>query len=62
VKEVEAAAHVAATQSSLLGLPLDKVGVTVSYCVKYDVNAAVTVPIQLVTISGNGDYNKNNTQ
>jgi hypothetical protein len=26
VKEVEAAAHVAATQSSLLGLPLDKVG------------------------------------
>jgi len=62
VKEVEAAAKVAATQSTLLSLPLDKVGVTVSYGVKYDVNAAVSVPIQLVTISGNGDYNKNNTQ
>jgi hypothetical protein len=36
--------------------------VTVSYGVKYDVSAAATVPIQLVTISGNGDYNKNNTQ
>lgn len=62
VKEVQMAANAAQTQSKLLGIPLSKVGVSVSYGIKFDGNLAISVPIQLVTIGGNGDYNKNNTQ
>lgn len=62
IKEVEAAAALAAKQKELLGLPLDKIKVMVSYGIKYDGNVSVSFPFQLVTIGGNGDYNKNNTQ
>lgn len=62
VKEVQAAARAAQTQSKVLGMPLSKVSVAVSYGIKFDGNIAINVPVQLVTIGGNGDYNKNNTQ
>jgi NTP-dependent ternary system trypsin peptidase co-occuring protein len=62
VKEVAAAANAAQAQSTALGMPLSKVQITVSYGIKFDGNVAVSVPISLVTIGGNGDYNKNDTQ
>jgi hypothetical protein len=62
VKEVQAAARAAQTQSKLLGMPLNKVSIAVSYGIKFDGNVSISVPVQLVTIGGNGDYNKNNTQ
>jgi hypothetical protein len=62
VKAVAAAASAAQAQSALLGLPLNKVSVMVSYGIKFDGNVSINVPVQLVTIGGNGDYNKNNTQ
>jgi hypothetical protein len=62
VKEVAAAASAAQAQSTALGLPLSKVQIQVSYGIKFDGNVGVSVPISLVTIGGNGDYNKNNTQ
>lgn len=62
VKEVQAAAAAAQAQSTALGMPLSKVGVLVSYGIKFDGNVSINVPVQLVTIGGNGDYNKNNTQ
>jgi hypothetical protein len=62
VKEVQAAASAAQAQSTALGMPLSKVGVTVAYGIKFDGNVSLSVPVQLVTIGGNGDYNKNNTQ
>lgn len=62
VKEVQAAANAAQSQSKLLGIPLSNVSVAVSYGIKFDGNVAINVPVQLVTIGGNGDYNKNNTQ
>jgi hypothetical protein len=62
VKEVAAAASAAQAQSTALGMPLSKVGIQISYGIKFDGNVAVNVPISLVTIGGNGDYNKNNIQ
>jgi hypothetical protein len=62
VKEVQAASSSAQAQSTALGLPLSKVSITVAYGIKFDGNIALNVPIHLVTIGGNGDYNKNNTQ
>ena len=62
VKEIQAASLAARSQSTALGLPLSKVQLTVAYGIKFDGNAALNVPIELVTISGNGDYNKNNIQ
>jgi hypothetical protein len=62
VKDVQAAATAASGQSTALGKPLSEIDVTVSYGLKFDANAGVSVPIQLVTIGGNGDYNKNNVQ
>lgn len=62
VKEVQAAAAAAQAQSIALGMPLSKVTVLVSYGIKFDGNVSINVPVQLVTIGGNGDYNKNNTQ
>lgn len=62
VKEVAAAASAAQAQSTALGLPLTKVGIQIAYGIKFDGNVAVNVPISLVTIGGNGDYNKNNIQ
>jgi hypothetical protein len=62
VKEVQAAARAAQAQSTALGMPLSKVGITVSYGIKFDGNASLNVPVELVTAGGNGDYNKNNTQ
>lgn len=62
VKDVQAAARAAQTQSAVLGKPLSSVKITISYGVKKDVNASLSVPVQLVTIGGNGDYNKNNVQ
>jgi len=62
VKEVAAAANAAQAQSTALGMPLSKVQITVSYGIKFDGNVGVSVPISLVTIGGNGDYNKNDTQ
>jgi hypothetical protein len=62
VKEVAAAASAAQAQSTALGLPLSKVQIQVSYGIKFDGNVGASVPISLVTIGGNGDYNKNNTQ
>lgn len=62
VKEIGAASRAAQAQSAALSLPLSKVVVTVSYGIKFDGNVGINVPIQLVTIGGNGDYNKNNTQ
>jgi hypothetical protein len=62
VKEVEAAAHAAQSQSTALGMPLSMVTITVAYGIKFDGNIAINVPVELVTIGGNGDYNKNNTQ
>ena len=62
VKEVAAAASAAQAQSTALGMPLSKVQITVSYGIKFDGNVGVSVPISLVTIGGNGDYNRNNTQ
>jgi hypothetical protein len=62
VKEVQAAARAAKAQSTALGIPLSKVGIAVSYGIKFDGNVSINVPVQLVTIGGNGDYNKNNTQ
>jgi len=41
---------------------LSKVQIQVAYGIKFDANVGVTVPISLVTVGGNGDYNKNNTQ
>jgi len=62
VKEVAAAASAAQAQSTALGMPLSKVQVQVSYGIKFDGNVGINVPISLVTLGGNGDYNKNNTQ
>lgn len=62
VKEVAAAATAAQAQSTALGLPLSKVQIQISYGIKFDGNVGASVPISLVTIGGNGDYNKNNTQ
>ncbi len=62
VKDVQAAARAAQTQSTVLGKPLSSVKIAVSYGIKFDGNVALSAPIQLVTIGGNGDYNKNNTQ
>jgi hypothetical protein len=62
VKEVAAAASAAQAQSTALGLPLTKVQIQISYGIKFDGNVGISVPISLVTIGGNGDYNKNNTQ
>jgi hypothetical protein len=62
VKEVQAAARAAQAQSTALGMPLSKVGISVAYGIKFDGNVSLSVPIELVTIGGNGDYNKNNTQ
>ena len=62
VKEVQAAARAAQAQSTALGMPLSKVGITVSYGIKFDGNVSLNAPVELVTIGGNGDYNKNNTQ
>jgi hypothetical protein len=62
VKAVAAAASAAQAQSTALGLPLSKVQIQISYGIKFDGNVGINVPISLVTIGGNGDYNKNNTQ
>jgi len=62
VKDVQAAANTAKTQSTALGMPLSKVQITIGYGIKFDGNVSINAPIQLVTIGGNGDYNKNNTQ
>jgi hypothetical protein len=62
VKEVAAAASAAQAQSTALGMPLSKVQIQVSYGIKFDGNIGISVPVSLVTIGGNGDYNKNNTQ
>jgi hypothetical protein len=62
VKEVAAAASAAQAQSTALGMPLSKVSITVAYGIKFDANASLNLPVSLVTIGGNGDYNKNNTQ
>lgn len=62
VKEVASAARAAQAQATALGMPLTQVQVTVAYGIKFDGNISVNVPVQLVTIGGNGDYNKNNTQ
>jgi hypothetical protein len=62
VNEIQSASLAAQAQSTALGLPLSKVSLTVSYGIKFDGNVAINVPIQLVTIGGNGDYNKNNIQ
>jgi hypothetical protein len=62
VKEVQAAARAAVAQSTALGMPLRKVGITVAYGIKFDGNISLNVPVELVTVGGNGDYNKNNTQ
>jgi hypothetical protein len=62
VKEVQAAARAALTQSEALGLPLNKVSISISYGIKFDGTLSLNAPVQLVTIGGNGDYNKNNTQ
>jgi hypothetical protein len=62
VKEIQAAAQAAESQSTAIGMPLSKVSITISYGIKFDGNASINAPVQLVTIGGNGDYNKNNTQ
>jgi hypothetical protein len=62
VKDVQAAARAAKAQSTALGLPLSKVEITIAYGIKFDGNVSLNAPVQLVTIGGNGDYNKNNTQ
>jgi hypothetical protein len=62
VKEVQAAARAAQAQSHALGMPLNKVSINVAYGIKFDGNVSINVPVQLVTIGGNGDYNKNNIQ
>jgi hypothetical protein len=62
VKEVQAAARAAQAQSTAMSMPLSKVGITVSYGIKFDGNVFLNVPVQLVTVGGNGDYNKNNIQ
>lgn len=62
VKDIQAAARAAKGQSTALGMPLNKVEITIAYGIKFDGNVSINVPVQLVTIGGNGDYNKNNTQ
>ena len=62
VSDIKSAAHAAQAQSKLLDMPLSKVSITISYGIKFDGNLSLNVPVQLVTIGGNGDYNKNNTQ
>lgn len=62
VKEVAAASSAAQAQSTALGLPLSKVQIQISYGIKFDGYVGASVPISLVTVGGNGDYNKNNTQ
>lgn len=62
VKDIQAAARAAQSQSTVLGKPLSSVKITVSYGIKFDGNVSINVPVSLVTIGGNGDYNKNNTQ
>jgi hypothetical protein len=62
INEVTAAASAAQAQSTALGMPLSKVSITIAYGIKFDANASLNAPVSLVTIGGNGDYNKNNTQ
>jgi hypothetical protein len=62
VNDVEAAASAAQSQSSLLNIPLSNVSITISYGIKFDANVSLNAPVQLVTIGGSGDYNRNNTQ
>jgi len=62
VKDLQAAANTAKMQSQALGMPLSKVQISISYGIKFDGSVSVNAPVQLVTIGGNGDYNKNNTQ
>ncbi|MGB8788886.1 MAG: trypco2 family protein, partial [Candidatus Acidiferrales bacterium] len=62
VNDIRAAGLAAQAQSTAMGLPLSQVSIAISYGIKFDANASLNVPVQLVTIGGNGDYNKNTTQ
>ena len=57
-----AAAAAAKRTPAVAGIPLNKVAVNIAFGVKTDGNGGLTVPIHLVTLSVNGDYNKTETQ
>jgi hypothetical protein len=62
VTDIQAAAATAQAKSSVLGIPLGKVQITIAYGIKFDGSGGVNIPISLVTFGPNFDYNKNNTQ
>jgi hypothetical protein len=62
VRDVQAAASAALLEHEVLGIPLNKVAITIAYGIKFDGNVSINAPIQLVTIGVAGDYNKSNTQ
>jgi hypothetical protein len=62
VKDVQAAANAAQTQSTALGMPLSQVKISVAFGIQTEADVSLNLPIHLVTIGGNGKYNKNNIQ
>jgi len=56
------AATAAKRTPNVAGIPLSKVTVNISFGIKNDVSGGLNVPVQLVTLGGTGDYNKNETQ
>jgi hypothetical protein len=60
--EILAAANAFQMSNSLQGLPLSKATINVQFGIKFDGNASLSVPISLVTLGPNVDYNKNETQ
>jgi hypothetical protein len=62
VKDVQAAAYAAQAQSTALGMPLSQVKISVAFGIQTEADVSLNLPIHLVTIGGNGKYNKNNIQ
>jgi hypothetical protein len=60
--EILAAANAVRTSQSVLGLPLSKVSVNVQFGIKFDGNASLSLPVELVTLGPNIDHNVTNTQ
>jgi hypothetical protein len=60
--EILAAANAVQTSQTVLGLPLSKVSVNVQFGIKFDGNASLSLPVQLVTLGPNVDHNRTNTQ
>ncbi len=60
--QIFAAAKAAQLSHSVLGLPLNKISITVQFGIKIDGNASLSIPVELVTLGPNADRNRATTQ